>query len=112
KIAAIFPALHHLRQIPVGRRHQADIYFLSPRAAQSLEFLLLQNTQKFRLQSRRNISHFVQEQCPFVSHFETPDLLRDSASESASLMAKKFAFQQIEGNRGAIQFYERSSASR
>ena len=37
--------------------------------------------------------------------------MRDRAGKSASLMAEKFAFQQIEWNSSAIQFYEWASAA-
>jgi hypothetical protein len=96
----------------VGRGYQANVYLVSPTAAQALEFLLLQDTQQFWLQRQRNVSHLVQEKRPFVSQFETANLLRDGARKSAFLVAKKLAFQQIERNGGAIQLYERAPEAR
>src|SRR6266849_5818646 len=93
EVAAKFVALHHLHQISIGRRYQANVHLVSSSAAQALELLLLQDTQQFGLQSRRNISHLVQEKRPLVRQFETANLLRNSASKSASLMAKRLAFQ-------------------
>src|SRR5216683_1732340 len=93
EVAAKFAPLHHINQISVGRSYQANVHLVSPSAAQTLELLFLQDTQQFGLQSRRNISHLVQEKRPLVSQFETANLLRNSASKSASLMAKKLAFQ-------------------
>src|SRR5258708_743863 len=92
EVATKFVALHHVNQIPVGRSYQANVHLVSPSAAQALELLLLQDTQQFRLQSPRNISHLVQEERAFVSQFEATHLLRDSTGKSASLMAKKLAF--------------------
>jgi hypothetical protein len=80
--------------------------------AQALELLFLKNTQEFGLQAGRNISHLVQEQGSLVGHFEATNLLRDSAGKSALLVAKKLAFQKIEGNSSAIQLYERASTTR
>jgi hypothetical protein len=85
---------------------------VSSAAAQAFEFLLLQDTQQFGLQRQRNISHLVQEQRPFVSQFETANLLRDSACKSAFFVAKKLALEQIEWNGSAIQLYERASTPR
>jgi hypothetical protein len=82
------------------------------RAAQALKFLLLQYAKKFGLQCQGNIADLIQEECALVGQFETANLLRDRASKSAPLMAKKFAFQQIERNRSAIQFYVGASAAR
>src|SRR5713226_3905535 len=93
EVATKFVALHHVNQIPVGRSYEANVYLVSPAAAQALEFLLLQHTQQFGLQRQWNVSHLVQEQSPFVSQFETTNLLCDSACKSAFLMAKKLAFQ-------------------
>src|SRR6266850_2227245 len=106
EVAAKFVALHHDSQIPVGRGYKPNVHLVGSGAAQALELLLLQDTQQFGLQSRRNISHLVQEERPFICQFETTNLLRDSAGKSASLVAKKFAFQEIERNGGAIQLDE------
>src|SRR3984885_1701893 len=85
---------------------------MGTRAAQAFKFLLLQYAQKFGLQRQGNIADLIQEKRAFVCHLETADLLRDGACESALLMAKKFAFQQIERNRSAIQFYVGAPAAR
>src|SRR6266853_1766491 len=88
EIAAKFVALHHFNQISMGRSYEANVHLVSPAAPQALELLLLQNTQQFWLQWQRNVAHLVQEQRSFVSQFETSNLLRDSTSKSAFLVAK------------------------
>src|SRR6202140_4670070 len=93
EVAAKFAPLHHVHQISVGRGDQTNVHSVSSSTAQALEFLFLQDTQQFGLQSRRNISHLVQEERPFIRQFEAANLLRDSTSESASLMAEELAFQ-------------------
>ena len=102
EIATKFVALHHFNQISMGRSYEANVYLVSPAAAQSFEFLLLQDAQQFGLQRQRNVPHLVEKQRSFVSQFKTANLLRNSAGESAFLMTKQFAFQQIERNGGAI----------
>ena len=62
--------------------------------------------------ARGNISNFVQEKGPRISHFESANLLRYGSGKSAFLVAKELAFQQIKRNRSAIQLYEWPSATR
>src|ERR1700676_2881732 len=93
EVAAKFVALHHVNQIPVSRSYESNVHLVSPSAAQALELLFLHVTQQFGLQPWRNVSHLVQEERPFVSQFETANLLRYCSSERASLVTKKLAFQ-------------------
>src|SRR5260370_38593819 len=78
--------------------------------SQTFELLLLQHPQQFRLQRQWNIPYLIEEQCPFVGHFETANFLRESSGESALFVPKEFAFQRIEGNGGTVKPYERGSA--
>src|SRR5260370_36234450 len=48
KIAAEFGARDHMGQIAMSGGHEADVDAMRTAASQSLEFLLLQNAQKFR----------------------------------------------------------------
>ena len=52
------------------------------------------------------MAHFVQEERAFVGQLETANPLRYGSSEGAFLVAKQFAFQQIQRVGRAIQFYE------
>jgi hypothetical protein len=84
---------------------------MSASTAQALELLFLQYAQQFRLQRRRNIPHFVQEERAFVGQLETANLLRYGSRECAFLVAKKLTFKQIQRNGSAIQSDERVSAA-
>src|SRR5260370_38263209 len=75
-------------------------------AAEGLELLLLQNTQKFGLKLQGNIGDFIEEERSFVSQFETPELLRDSAGEGAPLVSEQFGFEQSGGDGGAIDLHK------
>jgi len=77
EVAAKFVSLYHFNQISMSRGYEANVYLMSPAAAQALEFLLLQDPQQFGLQRQRNVSHLVQEQRSFVSQFESANLLRN-----------------------------------
>jgi hypothetical protein len=74
--------------------------------------LLLQDAKQFGLQRQGQIADFVQKKSAFVGHFKAADSLRNGASESASLMAKKLAFKKIGGNGGAVQANESAAAPR
>src|ERR1700751_688526 len=95
----------------MGCRNQPDVDAMRPATSQTLELLFLQDPQQLRLQRQGQISNFVQEKGPCVGHFEAANFLRDSPRESALLVSKEFAFQQVKGNGGAIQFHERPTAA-
>src|SRR4029077_15770555 len=111
QIAAKLSASHHLHEIPIRCSYQPDIHLVRTTAPQALEFLLLQDAQQLRLQRRRNVAYFVQKQRAFVGHFKAPDLLRDGSGKGTLLMTEQFAFQKIERNGRAVEFYESRSAT-
>src|SRR5258708_25050112 len=112
EVAAELAVIHHLLQIPICCSNQPDVHLMSASASQTLKLLFLQDAQQFGLQGRRNIAYFVQEERAFVGEFEAADLLRDGASERALIVAEEFALEQVKGNGGTIQPYERASATR
>src|SRR3984885_1460665 len=54
----------------------------------------------------RDVADFVQEQRTLIGHFEAPNRLRDRSGEGAFLMTEQFAFQKIQRDSRAIQFYK------
>src|SRR5271166_5482850 len=112
EVATKFASIHHVVQITVSGSNEPHVNFVSPTAAQALEFLFLQDTQQFGLQCRWNVAHLVEEKRTFIGQLETANLLRDGSGERALLVAKKLAFQQIQWNGGAVQPHERTSAPR
>src|SRR5260370_20025539 len=95
----------------MSRRNHTHVDAMRAATSQTFELLLLQHAQQFRLQRQRNIPYLIEEQCPFVGHFETANFLRESSGESALFVPKEFAFQEIKGNGGTVQPYERVSAA-
>ena len=94
----------HLFQIAMSRGHNPNVNFLRSRTAQPLEFSLLQDAKKFRLQLQRDIANFIQKQRTLVCQLKPANLLSDRTGEGAALVAKQFAFEQTAGNGGAIDF--------
>jgi hypothetical protein len=91
KVGAELPGGHHLRQIPVGRRHQAHIDAPGARTTQTLELLLLQDSQQLGLQFEREIPDLVEEQRPLVRQLKAAELLREGPGEGPPLVAEEFA---------------------
>ncbi len=68
--------------------HDPDIYPVGPAAAQALELLLLQYTQKLWLQRSRNIPYLIQKKRALVRHLETPEPLCNGPSECTFFMTE------------------------
>src|SRR6266853_6787337 len=95
----------------MSRRNHTHVDAMRAATSQTFELLLLQHPQQFRLQRQRNIPYLIEEQCPFVGHFETPNFLRESSGESTLLVPEEFAFEQVKRNSSAIQLDEWAPAS-
>src|SRR5262245_28783141 len=98
----------HLSEVAVRRGDQAHVRPHGARAAQSLELLLLQHPQQFRLYLKRNVADLIKEESPLVRHLEASDSPLDGSRESALLMAEQFAFQQAARDRGAVELHQRT----
>ena len=83
---------------------QADINLVSAVAAESLEFLLLQDSQQFRLKFQRDVADFVQKERTLVRQFKASSLLRDRSGECSLFVSEQFTFQKPERDRCAVQF--------
>src|SRR6516162_10851999 len=92
-------------------RNHAYIDAMRPATPHTLELLLLKHPEQLRLQSQRHISDFVQKQSSGIRHFKAANFLRKGPGKRAFFVAEEFAFQQVKGNRRAIELYERSSAA-
>jgi hypothetical protein len=46
-----------------------------------------------------------------MSHFESPNPLRDGAGESAPLMSKQLALEKVKGNRCTVHLYKATIAT-
>src|SRR5580692_5813169 len=92
----------------MSRGHNPNVHFFRPRAAQPLEFSLLQDAQELRLQLQRNVANFIQKQRSFVGQLNPANLLSDCAGKGAALVAKQLALEQAAGNSSTIDLYERA----
>ncbi len=111
KIAAEFTIDNHLFEIAVGGGDQPYIGLNQFIAAQTFEFLLLENAQQLRLQFQRHIADLIEEQRAFVRQFETADALGAGAGKSAALVAEQIAFQQARRHCRAVHFHHPSAVA-
>ena len=72
------------------------------RAAQALQFFLLQKTKQFGLEAQRHLADFVEEERASLRRLDSSRVGLHGASESAAGVSKKFGFKQGLGNGGAI----------
>ena len=98
-------------QVAIRGGDQAHIHFDGARAAEPLEFALLQNAQQLHLRGRRHIADFVEKKRAFVGQFEFAGLAGCRAGERAFLVAEEFALEKIFGNGGAVDFDERAGGA-
>ena len=56
--------------------------------------------------------HFVEDDRSALRHFQPARLARDGAGKRAALVAKKFGFDQLRGQAGAIDFQKGRVAAR
>ena len=67
---------------------------MSASTAQSLKFLLLQDSQELGLQFERYIADLIQKQGSLVRQLESSNPLGYGAGERTFLMAKQLAFEK------------------
>ena len=95
--------LDHRRKIAVGGGHNANVHPNGARAAEPLEFLLLQHAQQLGLQFQRHVADFVQKQRSLMRQLKASDGRVQGAGVGSALMAEQFAFKQPARNGGAVQ---------
>jgi hypothetical protein len=92
KIAAKLLFGNHFREIAVGGSYEPDVDRDGARAAEALDFALLQRAEQLGLQVKRHFAYLIEEEGTFIGQFETAHLAGDSTGECAFLVAKELAF--------------------
>src|SRR6516162_4376588 len=87
-------ALDGVLNVSIRSRNEADINLNRARSAHAFEFALLQNSQQFRLQRRRQFTDFVEKNRAAVGDLDLSFFLRNGSGERTLLVAEKLAFQQ------------------
>src|ERR1700680_3977000 len=72
-------------------------------APEPFELLLLQHTQELGLKLQRNVTDFVEEERSSIRKLEASDSAFYRAGKCSLFMPEKFALQQSQRNRSAVQ---------
>src|ERR1700683_3050025 len=88
--------------VAIGGGDEADINAQFVIASHSRERAVFQEPQQLCLQWTAHVSDFVQEYRAAVGLFDSTEFLPDSAGEGASFMSEKLAFEEVFGDRGAV----------
>src|SRR5207302_10204603 len=81
-------------------------------AAHAVVLLVLQDLEELGLQRRMHLADLVEEDGPLVGQLELARLLAGRSRERASLVAEELRFEQLAGQRRAVDLDERLAAPR
>src|SRR5436309_2075534 len=96
--------------MPVSPRRPIQI---SPAPkAEALDLLLLQHAEHLGLRLRAHVADFVEKDRPAVGLLELADLLLGRAGERPLLVAEELRFDQLLGNRRAVDLDEALTRAR
>ena len=98
--------LDHRRQVAVRRGDEPHVHPQRTRAAQALEFVLLQHAQDLCLRARAHVADFVEEQRAAVGLLEAADALLVGAGERALLVAEQLGLEEVLLERRAVHLDE------
>src|SRR6266481_1813057 len=111
KILAEGAAGNLLLEILVCGGENANIHAESLAGADRLEALLFQNAQHLRLRAQAHVADFVEEERTAIGFFEFADLILSGAGEAALHVPKKFRFDQLLRDSGAVHLDKQAFAA-
>jgi hypothetical protein len=85
------------------RRDDARLHRSRLALAHALERALLEHAQELRLDLRRELGHFVEQERALARELDAPRSIRHGARESTSRVPEELALQQAGGHRSAVQ---------
>ena len=88
------PLLNRLARLLIRGGQHPHVKFKFLFAAKSSDLSVFQNAQKLRLQRKRHLPDFIQEQRAAICQFEASRTSDDGSCECAFLMPEDFAFDQ------------------
>ena len=106
------PGIDQAAQVLVGRRDDADVGALDPRAADRGEVARLEDAEQPGLRVQRHVADLVEEQCPALRLLEPPRRPRRGPGERAALVAEQLALDQLARDRRHVDRNERRAPPR
>ena len=101
-----------LGEAPVGRRDDPDVDHVDGPAADALDLAGLERPEQFDLGVERKLADLVEEQGRAVGILEAADMAVEGAGEGALLVAEQDRFDEVFGDRSAIDRDHRLAAAR
>src|ERR1051326_1593960 len=110
----VFPKMagaHRSGKINIGERDQARFDVQSFGASEAFESALLKHAEKLALRGGRKRGDFIEDDGASAAELEAAEFALDGSGESAALVTKEFAFDELRRQAGAIDFEEWRGAS-
>ena len=107
EVFAELAGLGEVEQPPVGGRDDADIDALGAGRADRLDLALLDGAQQLDLRVERQFADLVEEERAAMGFGELAALVGDGAGEGALLVPEEGGFDQVGGDRAAVDGDER-----
>src|SRR5690606_32409346 len=95
KILTESTGLHFFFHVPIGRSENTDVDRNFLRGADGTHRTLLQDAEKFHLERKGQLSHFIKEQRAPLCLSKDSERLFDCSGEGAFLMTKELALHEI-----------------
>ena len=100
-----------LLEVGVGRREHADVDALRACFADRQNLLVLEKAEQLRLHVQREVSDFVEKECPAGGRSHEPGLIRDCAGEAAAPMSEQLAVGELASRGRAVVREEHGRAA-
>ena len=112
KILAKCSARNFLLQVFVRCGDDAHVDAQGFVGAHALEALFLKHAQNFRLRAQAHVADFIEKERTAVGFLKFADFVFCRTGKAALDVAEELRFDQLLGNRGAINFHERAFAAK
>src|SRR5215472_3554597 len=89
-------------QVLVSGGHYSNVNFNFLTSTKAVVGNAVKHAQELYLHLGIKVANFIQEESAAVGHFKVADLLGIGSAESPFLVAKKFTFDKVFGDRGAV----------
>jgi len=103
KIPAEGALLHQVLKVSVRSDKHADVYSNRLIASDTLHFPFFKNAQQFRLHRNGHVANFIEKERAAFRLLEFANVFCRRARERSLFVAEEFRFDQLRGDRGAIQ---------
>src|SRR5579872_5079845 len=106
EVLAKLPGRHHLRQVPVRGRDEADVDLHRDGPAEPLDLALLQNTEQLDLHLWRDVPNLIEEQRPLVCELDPAWFARDRSGEGTLFIPEELTLQESVRQSSAVELHE------